>query len=130
MTLCQTRLKSLKNPDESGSSGETKDKENEAKNGQQAIMEMPSNTWKILEEKETKYKYVRENLVIQPGHTRFPKPGFIRHIFTYIQIHLIHTESWKSGHGKLAVVCYDEVSMSKDSTKRIRIQKAISCACR
>ena len=41
------------------------------------------------------------------------RPGFIRHIFTYIQIHLIHTKYWKNGHGKLALFCYDEVSLSK-----------------
>ena len=67
------------------------------------------------------YNYVRENLVLQPGLTTLQvkfsflsfRPGFIRHIFTYIQTHLIHTDSWKNGLGKLAVFCYDEVSMSK-----------------
>ena len=67
------------------------------------------------------YKYVRNNIVLQPGLTTLQKkfgflsfrPGFIRHIFTYIQIHLIHTESWKNGHGKHCVFCYDEVSLSK-----------------
>ena len=67
------------------------------------------------------YNYVRENLVLQPGLTTLQvkfsflsfRPGIIHHIFTYIQIHLIHTKYWKNGHGKLALFCYDEVSLSK-----------------
>ena len=67
------------------------------------------------------YNYVRENLVLQPALTTLQvkfsflsfRPGFIHHIFTYIQIHLIHTKYWKNGHGKLALFCYDEVSLSK-----------------
>ena len=67
------------------------------------------------------YQYVRKNLLFQPGlstlQTKFNflgfKPGFIPHVFTYIKEHLVHTESWKNGHGKIAVICFDEVSTSK-----------------
>ena len=92
---------------------------NEAKNGQQAIMEILSNYFATQRRKG--YNYVRENLVLQPALTTLQvkfsflsfRPGFIHHIFTYIQIHLIHTKYWKNGHGKLALFCYDEVSLSK-----------------
>ena len=67
------------------------------------------------------YQYVRKNLLFQPGlttlQTKFNflafRPGFIPHIFTYIKEHLIHTDSWKNGHGKLAAFCFDEVSVAK-----------------
>ena len=57
-------------------------------------------------------KLVAQTRQVMFGFLSF-RPGFIRHIFTYIQIQ-IHTESWKNGHGKLAVFCYDEVSMFKE----------------
>ena len=67
------------------------------------------------------YQFVRKNLLFQPGlstlQTKFNflafRPGFIRHIFTYVQAHLVHTDSWKNGHGKIAVFCFDEVSVAK-----------------
>ena len=67
------------------------------------------------------YKYVRQSLIFQPGLTTLQvkfgflsfMPGFIRHVFTYIQVHLVHTECWKNGHGKICALCFDEVSLAK-----------------
>ena len=67
------------------------------------------------------YKYVRQSLIFQPGLTTLQAkfsflsfmPGFIRHVFIYIQVHLVHTESWKNGHGRISVFGFDEVSLAK-----------------
>ena len=74
-----------------------------------------SNTWR------KGCKYVQQNIVLQPGLKTLQKnicflsfrPGFIHHIFTYIEIYLNHTESWKNDHGKLCVFCYAKVTLSK-----------------